>query len=390
MSAYKKLNQQDSYISTHNAQKSWEVGGSKYGEHGIYNIVGLSGSGAYYPLEEDVVYGGGGLSLENSVTASFNRRLVYRSTRQLYFSLFENEENIASGSYENYLQSSYDVSGSRYLTERVAIFSLSKESYGTHIEPNSVTIRVGTGNVNVDNYVIDGYSVADPSSNIFDPANNLYTENSSFIFMDTGVVCSLETDGFIVNEGDYVDESEEAGGEYVDGEVGETSGGSANEDCNVIVDDGEGRLYFKDSIPRYYVGNVIYPQGQLIITDDVVAIYYNHFFNARINWKSNLPIYTHNYHCKIKSSEYNHTLNKSGLDIETGKINDNISGSFFTPYITTVGLYNDANDLIAVAKMAQPVPKSADTDMTIKVQLDMNFGIDRFGDITEFTPQVGM
>ena len=53
-------------------------------------------------------------------------------------------------------------------------------------------------------------------------------------------------------------------------------------------------------------------------------------------------------------------------------------------------VYNDANDLIAVAKMAQPVPKSADTDMTIKVQLDMNFGIDRFGDITEFIPGISM
>ena len=47
-------------------------------------------------------------------------------------------------------------------------------------------------------------------------------------------------------------------------------------------------------------------------------------------------------------------------------------------YITTIGLYNDANELVAVAKMGQPLPKSADTDMSMVVKLDVNFGVNRF------------
>ena len=50
MSAYKKLNQQDAYISTYTSRKSWVASGSQYRELGINNIVGLSGSGDYYSL----------------------------------------------------------------------------------------------------------------------------------------------------------------------------------------------------------------------------------------------------------------------------------------------------------------------------------------------------
>jgi len=39
-------------------------------------------------------------------------------------------------------------------------------------------------------------------------------------------------------------------------------------------------------------------------------------------------------------------------------------------YITSVGLYNDANELIAVAKTSQPIAKSFDKEVLIKVKLD--------------------
>lgn len=39
-------------------------------------------------------------------------------------------------------------------------------------------------------------------------------------------------------------------------------------------------------------------------------------------------------------------------------------------YITTVGLYNDSNELVAVAKMSRPAVKSFDQELLIKVRLD--------------------
>ena len=39
-------------------------------------------------------------------------------------------------------------------------------------------------------------------------------------------------------------------------------------------------------------------------------------------------------------------------------------------YITTVGLYNDTNDLVAVAKLSQPIAKDFSKEALIRVKLD--------------------
>ena len=39
-------------------------------------------------------------------------------------------------------------------------------------------------------------------------------------------------------------------------------------------------------------------------------------------------------------------------------------------YITTVGLYNTNQDLLAVAKLSQPLPKNFTKEALIKVKLD--------------------
>jgi len=158
----------------------------------------------------------------------------------------------------------------------------------------------------------------------------------------------------------------------------------------VFNDDGEGNLYLSGSSPTKYIGDVIYPHGIIILTDpeyqylaDAVVIDY-------ITWQTSHPIFTHNYHCKIRESEYNFTLNptttissvkttydnngdlySTASNSATGYKRDNITGSAFQPYITTVGLYNDTNELIAVGKMSQPLPKSTNTEMTIIVKIDI-------------------
>ena len=161
---------------------------------------------------------------------------------------------------------------------------------------------------------------------------------------------------------------------------------SVNANPIYIVDDGEGGLYRIGISPKVYVGDVIYPHGIAVLT----KIPYTIDIIASIGFNSSQPIYTYNYHCKIRESEYNHTYNTSALSgslktiydnngdvystsgsASDGVLKNNVTGSSFQPYITTVGLYNDANELIAVAKMGQPVPKPANTEMTIIVKIDI-------------------
>jgi hypothetical protein len=126
MSAYKKLNQQDAYITTYTPRKSWTVSGSQYADLGIQAVVGLSGSIPYYSKTSDLTYGGVRVPDQN-IPQLYNRRLVFQSAYHLYYSLFNDSLVEATGSFENYLQSSFNISGSRYLDKRIAIFSLPKE-----------------------------------------------------------------------------------------------------------------------------------------------------------------------------------------------------------------------------------------------------------------------
>jgi len=98
------------------------------------------------------------------------------------------------------------------------------------------------------------------------------------------------------------------------------------------------------------VGIVIYTHGLLIVDQTMMANLLKQHQGYDLKWESTTPIYTKSYLCKLNQNEFNYTLNKTGFNNETGEIRQNLQNEEFTPYITTVGLYNNKNDLIAVAK----------------------------------------
>ena len=50
---------------------------------------------------------------------------------------------------------------------------------------------------------------------------------------------------------------------------------------------------------------------------------------------------------------------------------DWVTGSYFTPYLTTVGLYNEDHDLLAVGKLSTPTPISKFVDTNVYVNFDI-------------------
>jgi hypothetical protein len=62
-------------------------------------------------------------------------------------------------------------------------------------------------------------------------------------------------------------------------------------------------------------------------------------------------------------------VNRLGVIVD-GAIADNVTGSSYHPYATTVGLYNESNDLLVVGKLATPYPIPANTDMTFIIKWD--------------------
>ena len=138
---------------------------------------------------------------------------------------------------------------------------------------------------------------------------------------------------------------------------------------DVITDDGEGVLYVDGNI----CGNVIYSHGMIIITEeqDFSAASFTSLTSSstiEISFRNTYTIYEHQYRCKVNQSQLNFTQNPSSHT--DGVISADLTGNEFQPYITAVGLYNDANELVAVGKLSMPIPKSQYNDMTFVVKFD--------------------
>ena len=72
---------------------------------------------------------------------------------------------------------------------------------------------------------------------------------------------------------------------------------------------------------------------------------------------------------RVKNSEFNYSSNPSYIDTN-GNLNNTTMADSPTSYITTVGLYNDDNNLLAVAKLSQPLKKDFTTEALIRIKLD--------------------
>jgi hypothetical protein len=76
------------------------------------------------------------------------------------------------------------------------------------------------------------------------------------------------------------------------------------------------------------------------------------------------------YFCRVGHAKYNHSQNPTYY---TGTNADLAVPSFRTDpksYITTVGLYNESSELLAVAKLSKPILKTKSREALIKVRLD--------------------
>ena len=110
--------------------------------------------------------------------------------------------------------------------------------------------------------------------------------------------------------------------------------------------------------------------------------------NVTMSFSSSYTLYETQYKATISENEFNYTLNPSsitGSQIPTvfpsGSIDwentassgvrlDTVTGSYFSPYITTVGLYDEDFQLLAIGKLAKPIQSSQTTDTTILVNID--------------------
>ena len=129
-----------------------------------------------------------------------------------------------------------------------------------------------------------------------------------------------------------------------------SDGGGINLDTNFTADtfgDNPTKLYdaISGSVTVSGVDNVFELNSQETLTSDYVFI-------------------------RARNSEFNYTENPSFISGSTGEV---IYPYFINnpqTFPTTVGLYNDSNDLLAVAKLSRPIQKDFTKEALVRVKLD--------------------
>ena len=136
-----------------------------------------------------------------------------------------------------------------------------------------------------------------------------------------------------------------------------------------LIDDGEGNIISNGNI----VGNIFYPHGLITVTsasDSTINDFVTSTF-ATCSFLSSFKIQETQYKCTIRENEFNFTLNPSVISSSAeGTLYGFVTESYYSPYITTIGLYDEAQNLLAIGKLAQPLPSSPTTDTTILINLD--------------------
>lgn len=156
---------------------------------------------------------------------------------------------------------------------------------------------------------------------------------------------------------------------------------------------------YNSSSPHYY-GKVYPEQGVILISADKLDLSasFNTTTSSNANGENAMKLFTamsgsasnrskgfiarsvivkhqESIFVRVNGNEMNYSNNPTFVnkDIKKGKFNRPYFDSFiYNPYIyvTTVGLYNDNKDLLAVAKLSKPLQKSFSSEISITVKLE--------------------
>lgn len=123
-----------------------------------------------------------------------------------------------------------------------------------------------------------------------------------------------------------------------------------------------------------YIGNIFYSMGIATITNpkhQYIAQPGNGLFN--VDFQSLHPVYENEYMCTVDSRDYNYTNNISTRKTKSDQsplLANFATSSLFHPYVTTIGLYDEDNNLLVVGKLGQPVRMNDEADTTFVLRWD--------------------
>jgi hypothetical protein len=357
--------------------KNWTV------THSNYSIISASLGEGYYDIDSSVTQSG-------FVTSS-----LYSSIKSKYF---QNQDNIFNlfGS----LADPSDASTKRNISDTIYVIPIPQNKYGERIKPGSLQLTDNNGVVYIDDsqgnviantpiYVLVSVDLQDSSITIQDADGDLFIGTIISMDFQTGVsvlTFGSETKNVTVVRLDFQNNTLETATP----------------------------LEFEGlDIDQTQYGNIFYSDGLLVFTGLSELSEYSCTF------KSTKTIHETEVLISSKAGEFNYSQNPSAVDVTlsgsydftttavtnvssaqtkkikevrdisqkssytgsygstTGTWNDYFTnastdptGSYLTTYISTIGLYDNDGDMVAVAKLPTPIKNLPDYDVNFIVRFD--------------------
>ena len=341
---------------------------------------------------------------------SFPKNSLYGQLRAQFYNGYEDNPFLRNGQKTNKYSNKEKVR-ERYLSGSAKVIAIPQTYIGEGIKRGSLTLiddgttyfddsygnivgdvpdRIYFGKVDVENGTINFLDIAENEYSGTIQSYFLDIEQNEFIMTYNGVEYQMTIEAFDIETG------------------------------IMLVDD---IPFLEDEAKVIRFGNVFYNQGLIVLTREIDAL-----FNAewQFSYKSTKTIYEHEYLLIVDQDEFNVSTNPSAI-VNVGKEtkiitttdgkkvttianpgvnyirkksvldNGNVldyrfsgsvgatkagfehwslsgsmdsTGSYLAPFITTIGLYDDEMNMVAVAKLPQPIKSEHDLTVNFLVRFD--------------------
>jgi len=323
---FKNIDPSDVSIKPYKSHKSYTISDADSGS-GAFGIAGISSSGYAFAVDTAAK-----TDFTNSVypySQSFFHMPIFRQVKHMYYRDWP-------APYNSYC---FDSSSIRELHGSCTVLTIPRQFFGERVNPYSIklvddsanstfTIKDdGKGNL-YDQAFSSSFAARTPNANNSgSQVGNIFYEHGVMVITDTGSYSNVGTG----NGGDGFQLTFEGTHTHYEYEIGVTANeGEFNSTTNIsITQDRSGSMQVVQG-----VGNIhsIFAPG-----------------DNPTNGTGSLKLF------------YNPTENVIGP----------ATHSEFRPYITTIGLYSDNNELLAAGKLAQPIKNDDELSLKFIVRFDV-------------------
>jgi hypothetical protein len=276
----------------------------------VYNTQATSS--LQFAVQYAHVSGSGSAPLNTSVASNTPTRIVYGQYRSLIY----NDENASF------------VFGTQ-TSPNFTVINIARSRYKESIKPGSLTLRLSGSGAGLTTLVLTDDSIASGSITNYIGSNRYY----SLVSGSAGAVTSSRAG---------------ASGSY----------GLLFPDLGVIL------LNSSALAQTSSEGGINLATGSVALYNAISGSGASSF-----TLQSEETVSSRYFFTRVKNSDFNYTTNPSIINNSGSLLYDTLINNPQT-YVTTVGMYNDNNELLAVAKLSRPLLKDFTKEALIRVKLD--------------------